>query len=134
MKTKLLSLFLITLLIGCSAEEANDLEDIQNLEQSNLQILDEGNYQMPDPYVIQVEYLKKEVNVHDIPAIRASFIGVMYGDCSIPTMSILQNLDPYKDTWLISFPPVWCSPGEDTEDLNTTITNDPRVNMITDEG
>lgn len=134
MKTKLLSLFLITLLIGCSTEEANDLEDLQNLEQSNFRISGEVNNQMPDPYIIHIEYLKNEVTVPDIPAIRASFIGVMYSDCSIPTMSVLQNLDPYKDTWLISFPPVWCTPGEDTEDLNTTITNDPRIKGITDEG
>lgn len=134
MKTKLfLSLFLITLLIGCSTEGVNDQVDIQNLEQSDFRAYEEENYEMPDPYIIEIEYSKK-VSVHDIPEIRASFLGGVYGDCSIPSMSLFQNTDPYIDTWLISFPPTWCTPGEDNEDLNTTITNDPRVKKITDEG
>lgn len=134
MKTKLLSsLFLITLLTGCSTEEANDLKNIQNLEQFNFRITDEEDYQMPDPYLIEIEYSKK-VKINNIPTIRASFLGGVYGDCSILSMGLLQNEDPYIDTWLVSFPPIWCTPGEDTEDHNTTITNDPRVKKITDEG
>ncbi len=134
MKTKLLSsLFLIILLIGCSTEEANNLEDIQNLEQSNFRLYEEENIPIPESYLIEVEYSER-VDVDNIPAIRASFLGIMYSNCSIPTMSIRQNEDPYTDFWLITFLPYGCLPDEDSEDLNTTITNDPRIRIVTNEG
>lgn len=140
-KTTFLTLAVIALFWSCSTEDVTNATEELNFtvekvnftaQEVNLTQKSQTRAECPGyqcPYVLLVEYDPKRVELSDIPGIRASYFNGGYGDCAIVSMHILQPSDPYRDAWLVEFPG-GCYPDEDTDDLDTTIDNDPRVNVL----
>lgn len=114
-------IFVSSLFIGCSEE------------QTSLEISDDASLTLVPPIIddcffnrlITVEY-DDGLNQIGIQVTRNEYMGRI-STCDYVLMSPLQPTDPYLDSWAIYA--CGCTPDGDSDDLDTTIDSDPRLDQ-----